>query len=53
MGSEVSESFEVRMGLRQGCVILPWRFNMYMDGMARELYNRANRMGVSMDIDGV
>ena len=34
---EVIESFEVRMGLRQGCVILPWLFSMYMNGLVREV----------------
>ena len=48
VGGEVSESFEVKMGLRQGCVMSPWLFNMYMDGVVREVYNRVNGMGVSM-----
>ena len=28
VGSKVSESFEVKMGLRQGCVMSPWLFDM-------------------------
>ena len=50
---EVSESFEVKMRLRQGCVMLPWLFNMYMDGVVREVYNRVKGMGVSMSTGGV
>ena len=37
----ISESFEVNMGLRQGCVKSPWMFNMFMDGVVREVYSRA------------
>ena len=53
MGSELSESFEVKMGLRQGCVMSPCLFNMNMDGVVREVYNRVNGMGVSMSMGGV
>ena len=53
VGSEACESFEVRMGLRQGCVMSPWLFNMYLDGMVRGVDNRVNRMGVSMSMGGV
>ncbi len=29
---ELSESFNVEVGVRQGCVMSPWLFNIYMDG---------------------
>ena len=32
-----SESFEVSVGSRQGCVISPRLFNVYMDGVVREM----------------
>ena len=35
MGGELSESFGVGVGVRQGCVMLPWLFNIYMDGCMR------------------
>ena len=35
--NEVSEWFPVRMGLRQGCVMSPWLFNLYIDGVVREV----------------
>ena len=28
---------EVRVGLRQGCVMSPWLFNLYIDGVVREV----------------
>ena len=37
VGNEVSEWFSVRVGLRQGCVMLPWVFNLYIDGVVREV----------------
>ena len=37
VGNEVSEWFPVRVGLRQGCVMLPWLFNLYIDGVVREV----------------
>ena len=33
----MSEWFPVNVGLRQGCVMSPWLFNVYMDGEVREL----------------
>ena len=53
VGSEASESFAVRMSLRQGWVMSPWFFNMYMNGVVGELYNRVNGMGVSIIMGGV
>ena len=37
VGNEVSEWFPMRVGLRQGCVMLPWLFNLYVDGVIREV----------------
>ena len=37
VGNDVSESFPVNAGLRQGCVMSPWLFNVYLDGVVREL----------------
>ena len=36
----LSEWFPVCVGLRQGCVMSPWLFNMYMDGVVREVNAR-------------
>ena len=37
VGNDVSEWFQVNVGLRQGCVMSPWLFNEYMDGVVREV----------------
>ena len=37
VGKDVSEWFPVNVGLRQGCVMSPWFFNVYMDGVVREV----------------
>ncbi len=34
---ELSESFSVEVGVRQGCIMSPWLFNIYMDGCIREV----------------
>ena len=47
-GSEVSDWFPVKVGLRQGCVMSPWLFNVYMDGVVREVNVRASGRGVSV-----
>ncbi len=31
------ESFKVEVGVRQGCLMSPWLFNIYMDGCIREM----------------
>ena len=33
----MSEWFLVNVGLRQGCVMSPWLFNVNMDGVVREV----------------
>ena len=33
VGNDVSEWFLVNVGLIQGCVMSPWLFNVYMDGV--------------------
>ena len=37
VGNDVSEWFLVNVGLTQGCMISPWLFNVYMDGVVREV----------------
>ena len=48
VGSDMSESFDVTVGLRQGCVMSPWLFNVYMDGVVREVKMRTLGRGLEM-----
>ena len=45
---EEGEWFGVKVGLRQGCVMSPWLFNMFMDGVMREVREKAGDIGASM-----
>ena len=49
--NEVSEWFPVRVGLRQGCVMSPWLFNLYIDGVVREVNGRVLGRGLKL-VDG-
>ena len=40
-GNEVSGWFPVRVGLRQGCVMSPWLFSLYIDGVDRGKHSSA------------
>ena len=48
VGNGVSDWFEVKVGLRQGCVMSPWLFNMYMDGVVREVNARVLGRGLEL-----
>ena len=48
VGNEVSEWFPVRVGLRQGCVMSPWLFNLYIDGVVREVNARVLGRGLKL-----
>ena len=37
VGSGTSEWFPVEVGLRQGRVMSPWLFNLYMDGVVKKV----------------
>ena len=52
VGNKESEMFEVTVGLRQGCVMSPWLFNLYMDGVMREVNARVMNRGVRLERDG-
>ena len=40
VGMDASEWFSVNVGFRQGCVMSLWLFNVYMDGVGREVNAR-------------
>ena len=44
----MSEWFPVNVGLRQGCVISPSLFNVYMDSVVRDVNDRV--LGKGMDL---
>ena len=48
VGSETSEWFLVKVGLRRGCVMSPWLFNLYMDGVGREVSNFVMGRGLEL-----
>ncbi len=45
VNGELSESFKVEVGVRQGCVMSTWLFNIYMDGCIREMKVRVRDLG--------
>ena len=48
VGNDVSEWFLVNVGLRQGCVMSPSLFNVYMDGVVREVNVRVLGKGLEL-----
>ena len=46
VGNDVSEWFPVNVGLRHGCVMSPWLFNVYMDGVVGEVNVRVIGKGL-------
>ena len=44
----MSEWFPVNVGLRQGCVMSPWFFNVYMDGVVLEVNVRVLGKGLEL-----
>ena len=47
-----SEWFKIESGVWQGCVMSPWLFNLYMDGVMKELMAGAMGEGVRMVENG-
>ncbi len=45
-------SFEIKVGFRQGCVMSPWLFNIYMDGVMRRVKGKVREVGVRMYAEG-
>ncbi len=50
---ELSKSFKVKVGVRQGCVMSPWLFNTYMDGCIREMKVSVCDLGSRLNVRGV
>ena len=43
----VSEQFRIDSGMRQRCIMSPWLFNLYLDGVIKEVKIGMGRRGVS------
>ncbi len=52
ISGETSKHFEIKVDLRQGCVMLPWLFNIYVDGVTREMKGKIGEVGVRMYAEG-
>ncbi len=50
VGGEIRESFAV--GVRQGCVMSPWLFNISMDGCMREIEEKVRNKGAKLRLNG-
>ncbi len=48
LNGETSKHFEIKMGLRQGCVMSSWLFNIYMDGVMREVKGKVGDSDLRM-----
>jgi hypothetical protein len=48
VNGELTEWFDLHVGVRQGCVLSPILFDIFMDGMAREI----KVCGLGVDVDG-
>ena len=48
LGNDVSKWFPVDDGLRQGCLMSPWLFHIYMDGVVKEVNVRVLEKGVEL-----
>ena len=48
VGNDVNEWFPINVGLRQGSVMAPWLFNLYMDGVVREVNARVLGKGLEL-----
>ena len=47
-----SEQFRINTGVRKGCIMSSWLFNVYKDGVMKEVKMGMGRRGVSFLEDG-
>ncbi len=53
LDGELSDSVATGVGVRQGCVMSPWLFNIFMDGCMREMKAKVEKVGTRMKMNGV
>ncbi len=52
-GGERNRKGTGRVGGRQGCVMSPWLFSIYMDGCIREMKIGVQELGARLNVRGV
>ncbi len=52
VGGKYSESFAVEVGVRQGCVMSLWLFNIFMDVCMREMKCKVVHTGAKLRLNG-
>ncbi len=50
VNGELSDSSDTRMGVRQGCVMSPWLFNIFMDDCMREMKAKVGNIGARLKL---
>ncbi len=53
MDGELSGSFAIGVGERQGCVMSPWLFSIFMDGCMREMKAKVGKIGARLKLNVV
>ena len=48
INGQESESFPIDVGVRQGCVMSPWLFNVFMDWVMKEARERVGDVGETL-----
>ncbi len=46
------ENFAVDVGVRQGCVVSPWLFNIFIDGCMREMKSKVENASAKLRLNG-
>ncbi len=52
VGGKFNESFALEVGVRQGCVMSPWLFNISMDGCMKEMQCKVGNTGAKLRLNG-
>ncbi len=52
VGGKYSESFALEVGVRQGCMMSPWWFHIFMAGCMREMKCKMVNTGAKLRLNG-